>query len=124
MHPLRRLAAIVLNGLLIQVSLVGYGATCAPDGTAMSSASGAMMTMTHIPARLERACVEPDAGDACPVPCPSPACVTMTGCLAVALPVRTDVLAADAPMPDHAWRDPALARQAPRPAPDLPPPRA
>lgn len=129
MHPLRRVTAIVLNVLLIQLSLAGYGPTCAQRDEAMSSTTNATMTMTmtHVadaPSGPARACVDPAAGERCSLPCPPEACATMTACAALALPVRTAVLAADAVPRDRAWRDPALGRLAPRPAPDLPPPRA
>ena len=127
MHLLRRLTALVLNILLLQLSLVGYGPTCAQRGEAMKSTTNAAMPMTHVAGPAsgpERACVGPAPGERCSLPCPPEACATMTACGALLLPASITVLAADASASDPAWRDPALERQAARPAPDLPPPRA
>lgn len=126
MHLLRRLTALVLNVLLLHLSLVGYGRTCAQRGEAMKSTTDAAMPMTHVAGPAsgpQRACVGPTPDERCSLPCPPEACATMTACVPLVLPARTTVLAADASASDRAWRDPALARLAPRPAPDLPPPR-
>ena len=126
MHLLRRLTAILLNVLMLQLSMAGYGPTCAQRGEAMGSATNVTMTMTHVAgaaAGPESACAGPAPGEGCRLPCPPEACATMTACVALACPVKTAVLADDGSASDRAWRDPALARLAPRPAPDLPPPR-
>src|SRR5918993_6129356 len=98
MQPLRRLTAIVLNVLLIQVSLAGDRATCIERGEPMASPVGAAAGTSHDAGesrQTDGACPDRPAGEECAPPW--------------------------APV---GWADPALTRQARRPAPDLPPPRA
>jgi hypothetical protein len=127
MQPLRRLTALVLNVLLIQVSLAGYWATCAERGEAMASPVGAAAGMAHEDGRshqTDRTCPDRPAGEECAPPSAPAGCAALAACVAPALPAGIDVAAA-IPLPSGAgWADPALTRQASRPAPDLPPPRA
>jgi hypothetical protein len=127
MQAVRCLTAIVLNVLLIQVSLAGYGATCAKPGEAMGSGTSAAMAMSHVPdvsPGAERACAEAATGAGCSLPCTPEECAAMTACVAPALPARATAPSAVARRSDRAWGDPALSRQGLRPPPDLPPPRA
>ena len=126
MQPLRRLTALVLNILLIQVSLAGYWATCAERGGAMAS-PGVSAGMAHEAGQsheTDGACPDRPAGEECAPPWGPAGCAALAACVAPALPAGIDVAAA-IPSPGSAgWADPALTRQARRPAPDLPPPRA
>jgi hypothetical protein len=127
MQAFRRLTAIVLNVLLIQVSLVGYGATCAKPGNAMGSGTSAPMAMTHVPdvsPGAERACAEAATGSGCSLPCTPEGCAAMTACVAPALPARATASGVVASPSDRPWGDPALGRWGLRPPPELPPPRA
>lgn len=127
MQPLRRLTALMLNVLLIQVSLAGYGATCAKPGDAMGSGTSAAMAMSHVPdvsPGAERACAEAATGAGCSLPCTPEGCAAMTVCVAPALPARATAPGVVASPSERAWGDPALIRQGLRPPPDLPPPRA
>ena len=133
MQPVRRLTAILLNVLLIQVSLAGFGATGAEASEAMRSGTGDAIAMTHVadvPTGAERACAETMGDDAgCPRPCAPEGCAAMTACAATAcaapaVPVGAIAAGALARRVERAWGDPAHARPSPRPAPDRPPPRA
>lgn len=129
MAMLRRATAVLLNLVLLQVSLAGYGAACAAPSDAMSPAPSATMAMDHAPApdashETERACVGPLGDDGCSLPWAPMGCAALTTCVAMGMPARTNLAFADAPAADRGWGNPALARPAPRPAPDLPPPRA
>jgi hypothetical protein len=95
----------------------------------MSPAQGPAMAMSHDAAPdashdTKGACVDPLADDGCSLPWAPTGCAALTACVAAAMPARTDLAFADAPAADRGWGNPALARPAPRPAPDLPPPRA
>jgi hypothetical protein len=127
MQALRRVTAIVLNVLLIQVSLAGYGATCAKHGDATGSRTSAAMAMTHVPdvsPGAERACADAVTSAGCSLPCTPGRCAAMTACVAPALPARATAPGVVASPNERAWGDPALSRQGLRPPPDLPPPRA
>jgi hypothetical protein len=127
MQPLRRLTAIVLNVLLIQVNLARDGAACAQRGDAMGAATIAAMAMTHgadVSRVGERLCAESATDTGCSHPGATEECATMTPCAAPALPARNAAPGALGSPSDRAWGDPGITRQGPRPAPDLPPPRA
>src|SRR5688500_16422180 len=128
MQPLRRLTAIVLNILLIQVSLAGYWATRAERGEAMASPVGAAAGASHESGeshQTDGACPHRPAGEECAPPWAPVGCAALAACMAPpAVPAGIDVAAAIPSPGDAGWADPALTRQARRPAPDLPPPRA
>ena len=127
MQPLRRLTAIVLNVLLIQASLAGYGATCARASEAMGSGARDAATMTHgadVSPAAERTCAKTADDAGCLPPCALQGCAAMTACAAPAVPAGTIAAGALARRVERAWGDPALAHQGPWPAPDRPPPRA
>ena len=126
MLRLRRLTALVLNLLLIQVSLAGYGRTCVEGGNSVSPATNTM-AMAHapgVPDDAERVHDHCAAEQSCPRPWTPDGCAARAACVAPALPARVVVTPADAPAGDRHWADAALMRQGPRAAPDLPPPRA
>ena len=127
MQSLRRLTGIVLNVLLVQASLAGYGTTCAHAGEAMGSeTSEAIAVMDHagVPVGAEGACAEAARDAGCPIPCAPEACAAITARAAPALPAGTTAAGASARRIESVWGDSGLTRQGPRPAPDLPPPRA
>lgn len=127
MQSLRRVTAIVLNVLLIQVSLAGYWAACGPDSLAMDLAMDAAAGMSHEghgSQQTERACLELSTDADCAPPSAPGGCAALTTCAASALPARTQVMTESTPPRDAPSRELAMVRQAPRPAPDLPPPRA
>ena len=119
MYLPRRLTAIVLNVLLFQVVWTGYGATCVQPVAAPVNQTA---DVSHRP---ERACADAaPAGGGCSVPSAPEQCVTTTACVVLALPMTTDATTAEPAPKDRGWSDVLFARPAPRPAPDLPPPRA
>jgi hypothetical protein len=125
MRQLRRLTAIVLNLLLIQIDLLGHGTTCGQREKATVSVTNAAMAMTgafDASHATHHACVDLVAAEGCSLP-GAPACAVLTSCMSSALPARTSATVADVSPGVHAWVQPALVRQAPRPAPDLPPSR-
>lgn len=126
MLRLRLLTALALNVLLIQVNLAGYGPMCVERGSAAGQANTAP-AMSHAAGAShgsKRACGDAAADEGCPLPWAPAGCSTLSACVAPALPARVSVAAADTPTGDRLWGDAALVRQGPRPAPDLPPPRA
>ena len=111
MLRLRRLTALVVNVLLIQVNLAGYGRTCVQGGNSASQATN-MATMAHapnVPGEAESARDDCAAEQACPHPW---------------IPASVIVTSADTPARDPVRAGTALMWQGPPSAPDLPPPRA
>ena len=126
MQPLRRLTAIVLNVLVIQVSLAGDGAACAQHGDATGAATMAAVVMTQgadVSPAGECGSAESAADSGCSRPGATDECATMAPCAAPALPASNAAPGALVSLSGRVWGDPAITRQGPRPAPDLPPPR-
>ena len=126
MLRLRRLTALVVNVLLIQVNLAGYGRTCVQGGNSASQATN-MATMAHapnVPGEAESARDDCAAEQACPHPWIPEGCAAATACVAPALPASVIVTSADTPARDPVRAGTALMWQGPPSAPDLPPPRA
>ena len=125
MLRLRRLTALILNLLLIQVSLAGAGRPCVEGDNSVSPATNTT-AIAHTPdvSDAERAHHRCAAEQSCPRPSTPEGCAARAACVAPALPARVVVTPADAPAGDRHWADAALMRQGPRAAPDLPPPRA
>ena len=127
MRSLRRLTAIVLNVFLIQVSLAGYWAACGPHNTAMGSAMDPAAGMSHdghASQPPERECLGSSTDGDCSPPWASGGCAALTTCATPTLPARMQVMVESTPPRDAPSRELAIVRQAARPAPDLPPPRA
>ena len=87
------------------------------DGMPMTNAESA----SHVPGPVH---VDHSADAGCPIPTAPAGCATLTACGAPALPPSGGFAAGQMPRPDRRWGDPSPGRQAARPAPDLPPPRA
>ena len=126
MLRLRRLTALVLNLLLIQVSLAGYGQTCGERGNSVGQATNtsALAHAGLVSHEAERTRCDSATEETCPRPRTPNGCAARTACVAPALPARVIVATSETPTGDPLWADTALMRQGPRPAPDLPPPRA
>lgn len=126
MLRLRRLTALVLNVLLIQVSVAGYGRTCAEGGNSVGEATSttAVAHASHVSDEAERPCSDAATDQTCPRPWTPGGCAARTACAAPALLSGVIVATAETPPGDPLWADAARMRQGPRPAPDLPPPRA
>lgn len=138
----RRLTAVLMSLLLLQLMLPGSGAFCTMSGDsghAMAGMTGApaMAGMAHEtaaptqPARThgETAVVasadDQQGGDDCHQPWASGTCVSMASCLVgvTALPSRT-IETVGVPASVAETREPAAARAGPTFAPEIPPPRA
>jgi len=126
MLRLRRLTALVLNLLLIQVSLAGDGRTCVERGNPVGEATSttAVAHVSHVSDEAERPCRDAATDQTCPRPWTPDECAAQTACAAPALLAGVTPATGETPPGDPLWADAALMRQGPRPAPDLPPPRA
>jgi hypothetical protein len=134
MRPLRRLAAALSSILVLQLSLPGGGAPCAPHGSEAprrtsahathAAASGA--NSSHVAAVDDASRIAPrdcDAPGRHERTSPSAQCLSMTAC-AVAAPAAPVVGTVAGRVASLHSPEPEPFRAGPAAAPELPPPRA
>ena len=118
MDSIRRLGALVMGILVLQLSLVAGAAPCTESATVAAAGHGGM----SMPAESE-SCSRDVSGTDC-TPSDHGACQTMLSCVAVVLQAAAESQLTVALAHDAAPADAAALPQTRSTVPDLPPPRA
>lgn len=118
MDSIRRLGAIVIGILVLQLSLAAGPLPCAESATVAEAGHGGM----SMPSESE-SCSRDAAGTDC-APSDHGACQAMMSCVAVVLQPATQAQLTVAVAHHMVAADPATLYQTRSTAPDLPPPRA